>query len=76
VKGYAVTGPVDTISNPVRQIDSSIQGEAYHASVIVIKTGIVGRYDGIVFRHPLQFFGILHPTRHYRIGIHGSIGGG
>jgi len=71
-----MTSPVNAVSNPVRQVRRPSQCEPYYACVIVIKTSIMRCHDGVVFRHPLQFFRILHPTRHNRIRIHGPISGG
>jgi hypothetical protein len=73
VQGNPVMGPVDAVSNAVRQISCSGQCEPNDSRVIVIEAGIVRRNDGIVFGHPLQFLHILHTARHNRVRVDRAI---
>ncbi len=53
VQSHSAMHPVDAVSNSVRQVRRSGQRNTNHPRVVIIKTSIMSRNDGIVFRYPL-----------------------
>jgi len=53
MKGHSSPSPVDAAADAIGDISGPGQDEAYHSRMVVVESGVVGSYDGVVFRNPL-----------------------
>jgi hypothetical protein len=65
MEGHPSPSPVDAAADAIGDISGPGQDEAHHSRMVVVESGIVGSYDGVVFRNPLQFACIFDSSRYH-----------